>query len=273
MMNSAPTKRHPSIAAHTFASANELEQSLTLLDIKDDPTPDSLKKTKYEQNSQVFEEIVEATDVEFVSKEDGPALHRKFSVRNSINADSGRDTSPMKRSAMRRHSTYSEREPEKSYKQHKKMKEYLNSLEYSHKTDVAKMLLDFSMSINMASSRDLSFMNESLAMHYSCPVLSYMNDEEEDSVELTEHKMKGLKRHSMDSIGEGSEQNWETLNDDPSDDTFQSSEEYHMELKKDDDEFEKPRAKKRRPPSCLVLSQKLASDGAQKVLRSFIHSH
>lgn len=275
MKSSTPTKRHPlrQMATHTGASSKLLlEQSLSLLDIQDEPSTDTRTTDAYSENSQIFEEIVASAVTEYTSKKPRSALQRESSLRNSIDAGVKGKASSIKRSSVRRHSSYCEIEREKTYKQHKRMKEYLNSLQDNSKSKVAKMLLEFNSSMSMASLDDVGIMNESLAMHYSCPVLSYMNDDEEDSVELTEHRMKGKKRLSMASISENSGETWETLLDDPMEDPFQNSKEYHMELKRVNDDFKKPRAKRRRPPSCLVLTQQLAAEGPQHVLRTFLQA-
>ncbi|KAI2495054.1 hypothetical protein MHU86_19486 [Fragilaria crotonensis] len=270
MKSSAPTKRHPSMATHTGVSSKlPLEQSLWLLDIQDDPSTDTRTTDAYSENSQAFEEIVASADIEYTLKEQRPTLQRQSSVRKPIVSGAQGKASTLKRNSVRRHSTYCEREREKAYKEHKGMKEYLNSLEDHSKSKVATMLLEFNSSMSMASLSDVGVMNASPAMHYSCPVLSYMNDDEEDSVELTESRMKGTKRLSMVSISEESAETWETLHDDPLEDPFQNSKEYHLELKRVDDDFKKPRAKRRRSPSCLVLTQQLAAEGPQHVLRSF----
>jgi hypothetical protein len=261
------------MATHTGASSKLLlEQSLSLLDIQDEPSTDTRTTDAYSENSQIFEEIVASAVTEYTSKKPRSALQRESSLRNSIDAGVKGKASSIKRSSVRRHSSYCEIEREKTYKQHKRMKEYLNSLQDNSKSKVAKMLLEFNSSMSMASLDDVGIMNESLAMHYSCPVLSYMNDDEEDSVELTEHRMKGKKRLSMASISENSGETWETLLDDPMEDPFQNSKEYHMELKRVNDDFKKPRAKRRRPPSCLVLTQQLAAEGPQHVLRTFLQA-
>mmetsp|Transcript_6309 Transcript_6309/g.10451 ORF Transcript_6309/g.10451 Transcript_6309/m.10451 type:complete len:290 (-) Transcript_6309:136-1005(-) len=251
------------------------------------------KNKKYMEHSAVFDEMVESTNKEY-DLAPPPAnklvFHRQSSVRilqapaenECTEQDDGGKTSnckkKKKKQLIRRHSSYDVRQPESSYNHHLQMKEYLDSMEEDSKErqNFVAALLDFNMSVNMASLSDLSMMDKSPAMHYSCPVLSYMNDDEEDSIELLVYKMEhdgnsGLKKRNALCIVEEQEASWESLNDEsdpilPLDDG-NDSREYQIEMKPLEPDT-KPRPKRRRPASCKVLSDKLAHQHPQQVLRS-----
>ena len=266
----ASARSLPSLVENTSAKMEAMEQSLWLIDINDLPGTTGEIHESYSENSQAFEAIVESTDLEYESKERFGTLHRQSSVGDRRKKT--KTNVPTKGSNMvRRHSSYSPREYRPNYQHHKEMKTFLESKESKlFASNVVEKLIDFNASLNLVSISDLSTVEESLAMHLSCPVLSYMNEDDEDSVELAAHKKTGLKRRNLASVCEDSEISWETLQDQPSEDPFYSSQEYEIELNTPKEETLNPRAKRRRPRSCLVLAQKLMMQTPQNVVRSYL---
>ena len=250
-----PIIRHPSIAAHTCSSSKSLVQSLSLIDIQQGR----------EDHVQMFDYMVATTDMEYAFQ---PPLPPSVPHEGTNNTADYKITKTPRRA--RRHSSFESRKRLQSYNDHQTVKEYLNSpFVNAERSKFVQSLLDFNLSVNMASLRDLSTMDESPALRVSCPVLSYLNDDEEDSVDLTEYKRKVTKRSSLVRLKEEAGQRWESLddaslNDDPA--TFENPREYVMEMKSLDDE--KPRTKRRCPPSYKILSQKLAMESPLQVLRS-----
>ena len=152
------------------------------------------------------------------------------------------------------------------------MKQYLGKPKRTtHKFEVIQQMLDFNLSANMTSINDFSMMNKSLGLHYSCPVLSYMNEDEEDSVELTYIKKRQSRRSSLCSLTEDEAESWESLNDVAIDGSIEGSADYHISIKLMDEEDDKPRAKRQRSRTCLILSHQL-EDGQhpQKIFRSLM---
>ena len=189
-----------------------MEQSLTLMDIMDGPPEDLKKGQKYYEHSQVFEELVETTEKEYAVRLRPSGLHRQSSV-SPVRALNGSDVAKSAK-AVRRHSSFESRQTPKAYDEHKAMKEYLGKPKRTtHKFEVIQQMLDFNLSASMSSLNDLSMMNKSLGLHYSCPVLSYMNEDEEDSVELTYIKKRQSRRSSLCSLTEDEAESWESLND------------------------------------------------------------
>lgn len=281
----------------------DLEMSLPNLQIKE--TNNEVQKSKkYMEHSAVFDEMVVSTNKEYNLAPPPPVklfLHRQSSARiirgstideedessttgvhdtvERINdtGDDGATIKPRKKKRLiRRHSSYEFRQAHASYDHHLQMKEYLDSMEIDSKErkNFVAALLDFNLSVNMASMSDLSMMDKSPGMHYSCPVLSYMNDDEEDSIDLMAYKMNQQRKRGLCAVGEEHEESWESLRDDDAAIEYSSgttsvedSKEYQIEIQPLEPDT-KPRVKRRRPPSCKVLSDRLAQEHPQQVLRS-----
>jgi hypothetical protein len=245
---------------------------MNLMDVFDGPRDDKNKNQTYYEHSQVFEDLVNTTDKEYVAQLRPPRLHRNSSVPR-VNASTGKSIAK----AVRRHSSFEPRDRLKTYKDHKAMKEYLGTPRGSthkrrtHKFDVIQKMLEFNLSASVTSFNDLSMMNKSLGLHYSCPVLSYMNEDEEDSVELTYLKKRQSRRSSLCSLTEDESESWESLNDLPTDGSMDaSSQDYQISMKLVDEDNRKPRAKRQRSRTCLMLSHELANgQHPQKILRLF----
>ena len=275
MYSSAPIRRHPSMAVHTGDSTKVLEQSLTLMDLQKSPVNnDSKKKDKqYMEHSQVFDDMVAKADVEYARLPSG----FKRQVSSGFTTDKNNINKPQQK--VRRHSSFESCQPLESYNAHQTMKDYLNSLEDTERSNFVESLLDFNLSVNMASLSDMSMIDESPGLHLSCPVLSYMNDDEEDSIDLMTFKRnKGTKRSSLTILTEETEQSWESLNDDPVNESFQNSREYVVEMKQlpptiDDDEQKPQHTKRRRRRSCQTLAEQLSREHPQQVLQSLMGAY
>lgn len=247
-------------------STSSMEESLCLLDLAG---AEEIDKKKYMEHSAIFDDMVATTAVEY--EKPPPLLRRQESCR--LPSKTAEDGSPKaSKVAMRRHSSFEPRQARKAYQEHCEVKEYISTLGDQERSTFIKDLLDFNLSVNMASMSDLSMMDKSPGLHYSCPVLSYMNDDEEDSVDLATFRKASRKRPSMDILKEEQpteEDSWEVLNDESSNKVVEEADakEYQITIKMGGAD-EKPRTKRRRPPSCQVLSQRLREEHPQQILRS-----
>lgn len=122
------------------------------------------------------------------------------------------------------------------------------------RSSIVDNLLDFNLSIGATSS---------ITMQLSCPILSYMNDDEEDSVDLRQVKRPSLVSVVEDCVNEAQhEEGWESLEADgsalPMDAHFQTRE-YQFELPPvDDSDRSKKKQLKRRRHSYQMLEQRLS---------------
>eukprot|EP00545_Synedropsis_sp_CCMP1620_P009494 CAMPEP_0119005742 /NCGR_PEP_ID=MMETSP1176-20130426/1902_1 /TAXON_ID=265551 /ORGANISM="Synedropsis recta cf, Strain CCMP1620" /LENGTH=379 /DNA_ID=CAMNT_0006957583 /DNA_START=221 /DNA_END=1360 /DNA_ORIENTATION=- len=200
---------------------------------------------------------------------------------------------------VRRHSSYDSRSRAIHREQHDQMKEHFATHDdehHSRRSNFINHLLDFNLSISVM---DVSMANvvvggadmlggdnnnnnnnnndasTTAMMHISCPILSYMNDEEEDSVEMTH-----LKRPSMGTVEEDQESSWESLKDDTvydnehvSSSLKEETKQYIMELPPLDDLDDEPKMKstrpKRRRHSYKVLEEKLMEGSPLDVLKAW----
>jgi hypothetical protein len=287
--NKVYTMNPKSFNRQASLTLKDLEYSLPTVEVGVKANEKDVQKSRrYMEHSVVFDEMVETTNKELDMALPPPTkltLNRQNSVRvmstvqrieedESNDAAEDSDATPRKKRFIRRHSSHELRQAYKSYSHHLQMKEYLDSMEVDSKerNNFVTALLEFNMSVNMASLSDLSMMDKSPAMHYSCPVLSYMNDDEEDSIELMAYKNQlngGLKRPGLKSLEE-QEGSWESLKDDDGESdpaVGEDSKEYEIEIQPLEPDT-KPRTKRRSTPSCKMLSDKLAHEHPLQVLRS-----
>ena len=171
---------------------------------------------------------------------------------------------------LRRHSSYEPRNRSAHHQAHAELKDHLDHLEDKHdlrRASFVHNLLEFNLSFDV-SMNSFADIGPSAALNLSCPVLSYMNDDEEDSVELNL-----LRRPSLVSGQENSkEESWESLKDDgeaelPKED-HENSGEYCIELPPLE-EVIKPAGKRRRSSSYKILEKRLQLESPIEVLKSF----
>jgi hypothetical protein len=261
-----------------------LEQSISILELEDINAErfyckeTKTKTKKIVEHSQIFEDLVSLEEVTFSTEVDEKCipsrnLHRQSSVPNQLQKkpESGEKESKHKgfieKPLVRRHSSYEARQRRKNFAQHQDMKKYLETRSEKKMSSAIQKLIDFNLSVSMASSSDLSMCVTPTSLHYSCPVLSYMNDEE-DSLDLAAQRQR-KRRSTLCSLSESVEESWESLNDDNS---IHESTEYEVTMKALNHDDKKPRIKRRRPYSCLQLSRKLEIEDPAQVLQSLIAS-
>eukprot|EP00543_Licmophora_paradoxa_P009104 CAMPEP_0202447298 /NCGR_PEP_ID=MMETSP1360-20130828/6034_1 /ASSEMBLY_ACC=CAM_ASM_000848 /TAXON_ID=515479 /ORGANISM="Licmophora paradoxa, Strain CCMP2313" /LENGTH=376 /DNA_ID=CAMNT_0049064311 /DNA_START=64 /DNA_END=1194 /DNA_ORIENTATION=- len=178
----------------------------------------------------------------------------------------------------RRHSSYEPIQRTQVYKDHKKMKDYLQKMEDEQamkRTNFVESMLEFNLSVDI-SMASMGNVTDSAAMHFSCPVLSYMGDDEEDSVEMM--LTSTSRRPSLAVLEE--EQSWKGLNfepEKPKEDNLQVSKTgertYTLELPEEPERAKKgrrmSRGKKNRKPSYKDLETRLENESPQEIIRSF----
>lgn len=257
----------------------ERDGSLTIADLQYD------RNTIINQNSQVFDDLVEMTESEF----EVDRLNRRSNLRKGASIRHRKSKSlignekeisaiipPVKRILPRRHSSYEPRQRDVAHEAHTKMQEEL----IMGTDDPIEKLIELTKSINLTSMNDLGTADSSPESHRSCPalsVLSYLSDDDDDSIVLsTCRKNLGT---SLDVLPEeGAEswtKKWENMaeKEDESIKTLQT--EYStsiMELP-EEDPFERGRLRrKNRARSCTMLSSRLAKESPRHVVRSLSSS-
>mmetsp|Transcript_11667 Transcript_11667/g.17129 ORF Transcript_11667/g.17129 Transcript_11667/m.17129 type:complete len:255 (+) Transcript_11667:36-800(+) len=243
---------------------DEFDKSLTLHDLEMDFGEEGDKKDEISENSAAFVEMVAKTRSEYEKN------HHDNNSATVKDAEDNRQKAhaplPGDR-ATRRHSSFESRQLRDTYKAHLEMEKELKASARERMKKIGQ-LLQFNDSLNLASMSDLSAMNSSPSLQLSCPVLSYMNDDEEDSIEMLKFSMrKSGTLGVLPEDGSAKLADWETLDEDNG---FKHRE-YSMSMKElpSSEPSLKRSAKKRRPRSYQALSQKLSTDHPQKVLRSF----
>jgi len=257
----------------------EFEKSLTIFDLEEVVGVEGDNKDEVSENSAVFDEMVAKTRSEYEQNRldnqgSEACLSKEFHATGMEDEDHGeRSKSPQPGDKVaRRHSSFESRQIRATYAAHLAMEKELKANESARAETIGK-LLEFNSSINLASMSDLSVMNSSPSLHLSCPVLSYLNDDDEDSIEIYTFK-KAMRRQStaLEALPEDCSaklEDWETLND--GDDSGIQHREYSVSMN-DLPSKEPPlkkSSKKRRPRSYHVLSERLSTEHPQKVLRSF----
>ena len=230
---------------------------------------------KYSEHSGIFEEICQEaeTDDHLDTMHTTPSTRQPR--RRSLSGSDELDNMPppeIRNLHQRRHSSYESRTRSAHRETHAELKEHLDRLEDKHhlrRASFVNNLLEFNLSfeISMNSFSDNGTMH-SPALAFSCPVLSYMHDEEEDSVELNL-----LRRPSLVSVRENSrEESWESLkgHDETElpEDGHGESTEYYIELPPLE-EATKPTGKRRRSHSYKMLEKRLQLESSIEVIKSF----
>lgn len=254
----------------------ELEKSLTILDLEEVVGVEGGNKDEVSENSAVFDEMVAKTRSEYeqnrLDNQGSEACPSKeFHATGMKDEDHGeRSKSPQPGDKVaRRHSSFESRQIRATYEAHLAMEKELKANESARAETIGK-LLEFNNSINLASMSDLSAMNSSPSLHLSCPVLSYMNDDDEDSIEIYTFKKAMRRKSGLEALPEECSaklEDWETLNDD----NGIQCREYSVSMNDlpSEEPPSKKSSKKRRPRSYHVLSERLSTEHPQKVLRSF----
>ena len=239
----------------------------------------SMEAAKYHEHSEIFEEICHEAETEDQMEQSlnlSRQPRRGSLTGGCIDAHDaavahGLVHEPVEIRSLhrRRHSNYNPRNRAAHRQSHTDLEEHLRHLEDKHhlrRASFVNNLLEFSLSYDVSMSG--SEHELSPALNFSCPVLSYMNDEEEDSVEL-----RMLRRSSLVSVPEDSNQeSWESLKDDGEtslpQDAHEMSREYVIELPPLE-EYVKPSGKRRRSHSYKMLEERLTSESPIDVIKSF----
>lgn len=276
-MNESPsTRRQPSMDLWRLQRASSTissEQSLVLFNVQ----------TNFDEHFKIVDEEMETSASNYYASRPslaysnipGMLFHASISNdgTNCDETESGVgefESVRVKGSKMfaRRHSSFEPRQALQSYIAHCEMKEHFNSTPEEQRAKCVESLLNFHDSVNVM---DFNFMEESAALHFSCPVLSYMNDEEEDSVDLVAFKRK-LRRRSSTSVIKEEEELWEFLQDLEDEPTNFDADGKILPAV----DNEKPQLqlhKERRHPSYKVLARKLATESPEQILHSLESSY
>jgi len=257
--------------------------SLTLIDLeafkeideklRDDYDENAASTDKYQEHSQIFEEICQEAEAEdqLDYRPSRPLRRPSLSGISEASSMEWEATEAIGKLRRRRHSTFNPRNRAAHREEHADLEEHLKRLEDKHRFRRASFvnnLLEFSVNFDVSMSNPAMDHEISPALNFSCPVLSYMNDEEEDSVDLTM-----IRRPSLISVHDDSNtDSWESLKDDGEtespQDAHELSREYVIELPSME-EVVKPKGKRRRPHSYKMLEKRLESESQYNVIKSF----
>jgi hypothetical protein len=167
----------------------------------------------------------------------------------------------------RRHSSFESIQANKAYKEHQSTQDFLHALDHQEnhaRTISVQSLIDFNVSVNLASAAVAhnAATNESAGNRFSCPVLSYMDDDGEINGDVKKIVGKSVsRRSSLLSVNE---------EDREGDDNYPRQ--YSLEISSGEEDIDdvKEKGPRRRRNSYKILSEKLAVEHPQKVIRSLI---
>jgi hypothetical protein len=240
--------------------------------------------TKYREHEEIFEEIcqdVEAEDELIMEASLSSSIIR--TRRTSIGSGPTYTMEPLehvdtckKHRYPRRHSTYNARHRKFHRDAHATIKDYLLTIQdenHARRANFVTNLMDFNLSfeVAMAASSSSDEMM-SPALNLSCPILSYLKEDDEDSIELIMIKKPSLIPNKDDS---NPCENWESLKDDGESEQFMDdpsqTNEYIVRLPPlNDDEEESSRQRGRKKlHSYQMLEQRLSSESHMSVVKSF----
>lgn len=234
---------------------------------------------KYSEHSEIFEDLCHEAEQDDTMN--SSQLSNKSSRRGSLTgcvddmdlpttSATNEGQQEFRMLHQRRHSSYEPLNRSVHRAQHQEVKEHLAKMEDKHhlrRSSFVNNLLEFNLSVDVSMSDHMDALSP--AMHLSCPVLSYMNDDEEESIEL-----RMVQRPSLVSVmeGEESQESWESLKDcgtslsEPQDAHYESKE-YVIELPP----MEEPKKirPKRRRHSYKILEEKLSEGSPLDVLKAW----
>ena len=261
------------------------ENRLTLLGVAAaDSTPKMQGSVKFDEaqlkvkeHESIFEEIVQELEEEVDDpmfrkpKQRRGSLQSVTTVSSDSTAQSITVTEITKAPAARkprRHSSFHASDRIFHRRRHDEMKTYFYDHGHEKRSSIIGSLFQFQLSVNMASFSSLEE-TDTKALYRSCPILTYMNDDDEDSVDLFHSKQSSLP-HVMDEgeymDGDGdfelSDDDYEltsskrnkkaSLNEGQPNIVRRS---YTVKLAGLEDDNEKPRAKKRTTSYSMLVSR------------------
>jgi len=267
-INITMASRKTSLTLIDLEAFKDLDQKL-----RDDYDENAASTDKYYEHSEIFDDICQEAEAEDQLNERRSRPMRRPSLSgvsggSSMEWEGNVAIESLRR---RRHSTFNSRNRAAHRKEHADLEEHLKSFEDKHRFRRASFvnnLLEFSVNFDVSMSNAAMGHEISPALNFSCPVLSYMHDDEEDSVEILM-----LRRPSLISSNDDSKtDSWESLKDDGetdfSPDAHEMSREYVIELPSME-EVVKPKGKRRRPHSYQMLEKRLTCESQSDVIKSF----
>ena len=162
----------------------------------------SLDDLHDKEQQRIFEVLYQSVEI----TNELTAEHGFITRRASMHCISNLQPSSSHERPCRRHSSFHSRNRQAHRIDHSNIEEHLLQQRNRELTCRVNNLLNFHSSFEI--SLEASSWHESIpALHFSCPVLSYMHDSDEDSIEI-----RMAKRPSLISVTNGS-RNFENLND------------------------------------------------------------
>jgi hypothetical protein len=263
-------------------SALSLESDLPLIDFED---LQAIERDRFEYSSDNL--LYPNTEQKDVFQ----TLYQQAEIQDEINYSRGRCTATRRASMhgkschktasssdvkrYRRHSTFNPRNRQGHRDAHNDFEDYLIHQKNRQRSSIVSTLMDFhsSIEISLAASyrKDMK-----KALYFSCPILSYMHDTDEDSIE-----MRKMKRSSLISDPKENE-SFEYLNDDDDSDSDSDSDisfdvaleseqqEYILGItEKEDVQYLQP-GKRRQRHSYKALERRLSTESNLTILKSLM---
>jgi hypothetical protein len=256
----------------------------------------SINSEKYNEHNEIFEEICQDAEAEDEIMETSLPSSTIMTRRTSITGCTSTTSStivlePFEKDLScrmdrhhypRRHSTYNGRNRKFHRDAHATIKDYfltIQDVNHARRTSFVTNLMDFNLSFDVAMAASNSN-GISPTLNLSCPILSYLKEDDEDSIELIM-----IKRPSLITDKEEFNQsaNWESLKDDgeseeDSMDNPNHKTEYVIELAPLEEDYDSSWGKKRnndrqrrkkKVHSYQMLEQRLSSESLMSVVKSF----
>jgi hypothetical protein len=171
---------------------------------------------------------------------------------------------------IRCHSSFNPRNRQAHRDAHYQLEEYFLEQGNIQRSSLVSTLLDFHSSFELSIAAGMHDISPSL--HFSCPVLSYMHDSDEDSVEMSMAKRSSLMlvtngNESIESLNYNSD-NTEGVLIDSEEPRLET--EYVIEMSEDSKAFNLQPEKRRKRPSYITLERRLSTESHLAVLKSLI---
>jgi hypothetical protein len=230
---------------------------------------DSIHAMSYSDQQGIFDVMYQ--DAEVQDDMNDIRVGRPATRRASMNVTSSKHkTNSVNDCRYRRHSSFNPRNRQAHRDAHSHLEEYFLERGNPQRSSIVSTLLDFHSSFELSmvgAAHDVSS-----ALHFSCPVLSYMHDSDEDSVEMNITKRPSL------MLGTNGSENIEYLNYDSDNngdnlvDSFQLPEEkeYVIEMSEEEQYTNSHRETRRKRPSYITLERRLSTESHLAVLKSMI---
>jgi hypothetical protein len=223
------------------------------------------------EQHQIFESFCHEADIQDdICNRRGRNTTRRASMQNTSYHEAATSVDVKHH---RRHSTFNPRNRQAHRDANADFEDYMLHQRNKQRSSIVSTLLDFHSSFKVTLAASFK-KDKNPALYFACPVLSYMHDSDEDSIEITRLKRSSLisnpkENENFECLGDGTESDSE-ISFDFSSQPKQT--EYIMDLSEIEDfPCLQPRKRQQRH-SYKELERRLSSESHLAIIKSFIMS-